>query len=449
MSFSHDVAGGNGNLNVTSIKSPNYEAGVQGWSINKDGTAEFQDVVLPAGTSGTTVTFGATAPTSPSDGDVWYDVSAGLEANVWNGTEWVGYQIGPQALSGSITARSLGGITTTIGTTAPATGNETGDVFINETTGQLSQWSGTAWTAISFGTGTLSAAAVSGLTITGNTIDGAYINGGTITGAVFDQPDGTMGPDGLFLYSGTPALGDMILSIAQAAGTTDPYGLANPYPAGVTTYGSAGTYANLASDYLTFYGGSSTDQATIYFGGGDVVIESSTPSGVLSLMTDLGETSGVLGLEAGNTTIYGTLDVTGASTLGGQVTATGGTAAAPTLITTDTWHTMTLQNSWSAGSGYAQYRMLPDGNVQVRLQVTVGTATNGTTVWTAAAPYAPSTAPGAQYFPVIVVAGATAAQLDTPQFRMSAGGALSVANIPTGTTSVAANFIYALDIGEP
>ena len=51
----------------------------------------------------------------------------------------------------------------------------------------------------------------------------------------------------------------------------------------------------------------------------------------------------------GDTDLDGNLDVSGTSVLNGAVTATGGTAAAPTLITTDTWHTL---GALGAGSGY-------------------------------------------------------------------------------------------------
>lgn len=41
MGFSNDITGGQGVLLRPAIKSPNYVAGVSGWSINKDGSAEF------------------------------------------------------------------------------------------------------------------------------------------------------------------------------------------------------------------------------------------------------------------------------------------------------------------------------------------------------------------------------------------------------------------------
>lgn len=46
MAFKNTLFSNGGDLAVTSIQSPNFVAGVSGWQINKDGTAEFSDAVL-------------------------------------------------------------------------------------------------------------------------------------------------------------------------------------------------------------------------------------------------------------------------------------------------------------------------------------------------------------------------------------------------------------------
>lgn len=74
MSFSHSPVGGQGNLVATQIQSPNFEHGIQGWRIAKDGSAEFQDVILPTGSGGAVVYFQATAPVNPNVGDVWFQI---------------------------------------------------------------------------------------------------------------------------------------------------------------------------------------------------------------------------------------------------------------------------------------------------------------------------------------------------------------------------------------
>jgi len=73
MAFSHAPVGGQGNIVVDQIKSPNFQHGIQGWSINKDGSAEFQDVILPNG-GGSVVFFSATPPPNPNVGDIWFQV---------------------------------------------------------------------------------------------------------------------------------------------------------------------------------------------------------------------------------------------------------------------------------------------------------------------------------------------------------------------------------------
>ena len=53
MGFANDVIGGAAALIRAAIKSPNYQPGTSGWSINKDGSAEFRNIVIVAdGTSG-------------------------------------------------------------------------------------------------------------------------------------------------------------------------------------------------------------------------------------------------------------------------------------------------------------------------------------------------------------------------------------------------------------
>lgn len=44
--FQHDIAGGQGNLIVTSVQSPNFVAGSAGWQVKKDGSAEFNNLVI-------------------------------------------------------------------------------------------------------------------------------------------------------------------------------------------------------------------------------------------------------------------------------------------------------------------------------------------------------------------------------------------------------------------
>jgi hypothetical protein len=51
--FASAVVGGASNLIRKAIRSPNYVTGVSGWSINKDGSAEFADLTIRGTYSGT------------------------------------------------------------------------------------------------------------------------------------------------------------------------------------------------------------------------------------------------------------------------------------------------------------------------------------------------------------------------------------------------------------
>lgn len=46
MPFSNTILGGGASLTRNAIKSPNFLPGLQGWTINKDGTAEFADLTV-------------------------------------------------------------------------------------------------------------------------------------------------------------------------------------------------------------------------------------------------------------------------------------------------------------------------------------------------------------------------------------------------------------------
>jgi hypothetical protein len=61
----------------------------------------------------------------------------------------------------------------------------------------------------------------------------AYFFGLTLTGGTLIGPDYVINTNGAFFYNGTPALGNLYLSIASSSGT-DAYG--NTYPPGVTSY---------------------------------------------------------------------------------------------------------------------------------------------------------------------------------------------------------------------
>jgi hypothetical protein len=173
-------------------------------------------------------------------------------------------QLGP-----SITARALGGITTTIAASAPASPT-TGDIWINTSNGnQIEQWSGSAWVPITWtATDVIQAGTITASLIAANTIVAGNIAAGTITAAqiaagtitatqiaagtitatklaagivvagIVDATTitgaslvatGTSGD--VLVYSGTPALGNLIGSWSGEA-STDSFG--NAYPQGLS-----------------------------------------------------------------------------------------------------------------------------------------------------------------------------------------------------------------------
>jgi hypothetical protein len=414
MPFSHDVAGGQGNLIITSLKSPNYVHGVSGWAVNKDGSAEFQDVVLPEGSGGAVVTFAASAPSSPNTGDLWYNTADGLEVSQWNGSAWVAYQIGTGAianaaitvsqLAGSVTARSIGGVTTTIAATAPGS-PLAGDLWIDSANGyQIQQYSGSAWTPISWNAGdviqagtitatqiaanTITATQIAAGTILAGAVNGTTITGATINGGTFNGTNWVENATGMFLYNGTPAAGNLVASIAPASGT-DSHG--NAYVEGVAIYGPNGQNAVLSwfsgatlepifymtpqtSKITQPYSSPFIDTTAANLGAANeylrLFIASGTPSapGTLAGLAEI-----ALNSMSKDGTIPAVAEFYGgtAGDLMAAVTDNGIVAANPTSANTyESWHPITLDSGWSAGSITPAYRLLPDGNLQLIGQAT-------------------------------------------------------------------------------
>ena len=176
-------------------------------------SAQASGVPSAPGGAKVTFAANASPPGSPTTGDLWYVTDQGNQLKTWNGSSWVLYQYGASAiatgsitstqiaaaanitgsqlsssaaiagsqlaaaagivgtqlsssagitgtqlasstitttqLAGTVTARALGGITTTISLTAPGS-PATGDMWINTTTGTIEQYSGAAWNVVTF-----------------------------------------------------------------------------------------------------------------------------------------------------------------------------------------------------------------------------------------------------------------------------------------------------------
>lgn len=203
MGFSNDIIGGAAALVRAAIKSPNYLPGTAGWSINKDGSAEFRNIVLPAGSGGAVITIAAVAPSSPHTGDLWLNTSSGLEVNQWNGSAWVPYQYGTSAIA-------AGAVTTTL-------------IAANAVV-----------------TGSIAAGAVTATQLAAGIVKAGIVDGTLISGAQFAAYGST--GEILVYSSNPPATGNLIMSVSAAAGT-DAH--SNAYNAGTWIYDSGGNSIGL------------------------------------------------------------------------------------------------------------------------------------------------------------------------------------------------------------
>jgi hypothetical protein len=235
----------------------------------------------------------------------------------------------------------------------------------------------------------------------------AYFFGLTIEGGgTFTGPDYIINSSGEFFYDGTPAFGNLVYSNASSAGT-DQFG--NAYLQSSTTYESGIALQQIGNELITWFALTAAGPYTL------------TGSSI------------AFGISPGSVSI------------GGSLGSIGGTAANPTNIQTDSWHTMTLISGWSVGSGgYAQYKLEPNNRVSVRAaNLVVGTVTAGTSIWTppAGTVYVPVTT---QRIQIIIENSTGAAVTETPRADVSGTG-FAVENFPLNTTRVGFNDSYALD----
>lgn len=179
------ITQGGGALAIPAIRSPNFGP-TTGWEILQNGSAIFRSITLPAGSGGATVFAQSTTPTANNVNDLWINTGNNNEILTWNGSSWVAQQLGTSAISN-------GAITTAL----------------------------------------LAAGIVYAGIINGTTVSAATINGSTFNGTDF-----IFNSSGLFFYSGTPALGNLVLTIGTTSAGTDGFG--NAYAAGnIVVYNSS------------------------------------------------------------------------------------------------------------------------------------------------------------------------------------------------------------------
>ena len=556
MSESWGGAGGWGNpvvgstaLRIPAINSPNFVHGVSGWSINKDGSAEFNSVTLPAGAGGATVFVQGTAPVANHVNDVWVNTASGNEIETWNGSAWVPQQFGTGAIqassitsgliaanavvaglvaAGAIDGQVINGVTIN-GATINAT---SGGVFVYNTAGGTVLNANpnfatgiTSWTAvaggISYTTPVISGHDTMQLALTNPASMGLAYNGivqsefeavtagsnylvtyqvqlsGVTSGAtlavdwytsgsafisqsVIATPSGTSAvwttysgvvtaPAGAtqmkltitavdgsvstaFVNVGQAQIAtqpSLVNAIAPAAGT-DPYG--DAYQLGVGSYGPSGGYALLASNG-SFPALVMNPESVTHLTVQPQIYGSAANAGAVNEYNTLILSSGKNGHDDAALQLFAeSADATVAAVavieFGGQavvfVTRNGMAANQPgTSNTPESWHTMTLLNGWTVGSGgFAQYKLMPDRTVMIRLNnVTPGTIADGTSIWTAPTGYVPTT----QHKLALVATYSAAPVYGSMPFLYTNGSALEVFNLRGTVSGIHTTERYALD----
>jgi len=284
-------------------------------------------------------------------------------------------------------------------------------------------------------------------------------------------PSGTV--SGVFVYKPgtTPGPGNTPIA-ALTASPTDPFG--NTIRPGDAP--ASGTIISIGSPPP---GGTPSfvqlGQATLFLGTGDPA--EATPGEVLNQITDVGGGVHVLSstfraprvtgenanafasvvlssppsdlstgpgtsMVCSDGTTTAALNVTPTGISAGNVpfSATAGTNAKPSLVTSDSWQTIAIfQNGWTA-NGTCRCRYLPNGLVFVQADVTPGTLANGTNMFQlpAVSIYNPA---ALTPLPAVVAAGA-AALANSPFVNITTSRVFQAQNFPAGTTRVIVNGVY-------
>lgn len=182
--------------------------------------------VLTYNFGGITSTISGSAPASPNSGDLWFDSSNGYQIKRWDpgSSSWV-----PVTFNGS---NILGAGTITAGLLA----------------------------ANAVVAGNIAAGVVTATQLAAGIVKAGIVDGTTISGAQF-VAYGTTGE--VLVYSGAPALGNLVMSVSAAAGTD---GQGNAYKAGTWIYDSGGNSMGLVPG-----GGSAASQLALSVGSGTPV----------------------------------------------------------------------------------------------------------------------------------------------------------------------------------
>lgn len=216
--------------------------------------------------------------------------------------------------------------------------------------------------------GTVTAAQlIAGIVIAG-IIDGTTVNAATFNGSTFNGTDFIINSVGSFFYSGTPGPANLLISIAGANGN-DPFGTA--VQQGLTIFGPSGASIRLVDN--------GTAAAMVMLAAS--MVSNTVPAQVLASSQNAGAANEVSfvtltsGKESGNAdaalqlfsaSADNTIAARAVIEFGGAV---WGTITNGGSLVVDAWHNITLDAGWTVVV-QPQYRLLPDGDVEVRGQAT-------------------------------------------------------------------------------
>jgi hypothetical protein len=206
---------------------------------------------------------------------------------------------------------------------------------------------------------------------------------GTVTASTFEGTDYMINSAGAFFYSGPPAAGNLIASIAPTAGT-DAFG--NAYQAGLSSY-EFGNILNMFDSRLT---GGSSQTSQLQLQDGNFSLASGGTGTDTNQVNLLGESA----------TAAGTPFVTFASTAPGSsadILVTGAVLKAATATVPYTWQAPGYNADWSGAtmfngeSGFhaLQYRLDAQDNLVMEGAFTAALGAAGTVFTLPAGPYRP------------------------------------------------------------
>jgi hypothetical protein len=357
---------------------------------------------------GITTTISATAPSSPSFGDLWYDAENGYQLNQWTGTQWIPYQWGTQ----SIAARA---ITTQLLAAEAVTADELA--------------AGIVYAGI---------------------INGTIVDAPTFIGSTFEGQDFILNTAGGYWYTTTPGLGDLVVSITSTGGT-DPQG--NTTQGGVTVYQGN---ARIQMHVNTSVGAPALEMLTgvaSALGGSALYCWVPNPGATTEKQVTIlqGPTSAADGgsvfVEMDSASADGSSEAVGFLVSGG----TGGAGAVAEwdvtgFRSTSGWQSMSLQNGWGLHSGsVARFKKGLDNTVKVHFtNVSPGSFGDGTVVWNIPSGYVPSNG-ATQNIPLTVGYTTAPAYGSTPIVAVRSNGTMTVESLRGTPASVSFIATYFLD----